>query len=246
MNKPLQTTLASLILLSAPAFGAAVDLSVDAATDGIAGSLQGVLSGGVIEIGWLNPGVTQAQITNLFATNDLIAIDAVFNQVATIPFPSAAIDFDSGGGQYFENVTLVNDGDNAGLTAYKNVTTGAAGKDMFSWIRNSTNLASTTEMAFIDGVGVFPTANDVVNFTDFGATFAHSVPPAGTVAWVGSINPVIVGGQIDNLGLGNTAGDGLGATGSGFVLQLAQVPEPSTGILLLAGLGAFAARRRRA
>lgn len=245
MKKHLSTILATLVVASAPAIAAPVNLGIDAAADGIAGSLQGLIPNGVVEIGWLQPGTTQAQIQSLFLASNFLGIDALFVQVATFGFPSGSLDFDSGGGQYFENVELVPDANPTALSAYKNPLTGAAGKDMFSWVRNSASVAGTTEMAFVDGVGVFPTANDTLNFTDFTGSFAHSIPPVGTTAWVGSITAVVVGGQIDNLGAGNIAGDGFGATGSSFVLQLAAVPEPSTGLLLLVGLAGVAARRRR-
>ena len=204
-----------------------VEVNVDAATDGISSFTQTLLAGGVIEIGWLNPGTTQEQIQALAAASDFAGIDAVFNQVVVVPFP-AGVDFDSGGGQYFKNVIVVTNGDAVGLAAYKNAATGAAGKDWYSWVRNDVSLAATTQMAFIDGVGKFPTANDLIGFTDFAGTFAHSVPPAGTVAWVGTIATVMVNSQIDNLGAGNTAGDGLGATGSGNVLQLAALATTAT------------------
>jgi hypothetical protein len=247
MNKLLTSTIAAFALASVPAVAQfPVILNVDVATDGIQGSLQGLVPSGRIEIGWLTPGTTQAQVQNWFATQDFAALDLAFHQVAGFNFPDGSLDFDSGGGQYFESIEVVANGNASGLAAYKNVSTGAAGKDMFSWVRNSVDPLATTEMAFIDGVGVFPEANDALNGTDFFRTFAHSVPPVGTTAWVGSIVAVTPGSAVDNFGDGNIAGDGLGATGSGFVLQLAAVPEPSTGLLLIGGLAAFAARRRRA
>ena len=214
-------------LLAALAFGRVasafpVVLNVDAATDGLASPTQALLAGGVIEVGWLAPGTTNAQIQALAAAADFAGIDAVFNQLVTIPFPSADVDFDSLGGQYFESVTVVPDGDSAGLAAYQNATTGAAGKPMYSWVRNSVSLSGTTQMAFVDGVGVFPPAIDPLG-SDFAETFAHSDPPAGTVVLFGTVVSVTVGGAIDNSGVGNTPGDGLGANGSNKVLLLATV-----------------------
>ncbi len=204
-----------------------VEVGVDAATDGISFPNQTLLAGGVIEIGWLNPGTSQAQIQALAAAADFAGIDAVFNQVVVVPFP-AGLDFDSGGGQYFRNVIVVANGDAAALAAYKNPATGAAGKDMYAWVRDSADPASTTQTAFIDGVGVFPTANDTLGFTDFATTIALSIPPVGTVAWVGSFASVVAGSQIDNSGAGNIAGDGLGATGSNHVLVVAAVATSAT------------------
>jgi hypothetical protein len=243
MNKTLTTAIATLFVASIPAFAQfPVVLNVDAATDGIQGSLQGLVPNGRIEVGWLNPGVTQAQVQNWFSTQDFAALDLAFNQVTGFNFPDGSIDFDSGGGQYFESIEVVANGDASGLTAYKNVTTGAAGKPMFSWVRDTVNPLSTTEMAFVQNPGFFPPANDPLG-SDFAETFFHSAP---AVAWVGSITAVTVGSAVDNFGAGNTAGDGFGATGSNQVLQLAAVPEPTTGLLLIGGLAAFAARRRRA
>jgi|GEM_PF-3869174 len=247
MNKILTTAIATLIVASVPAFAQfPVVMNIDIATDGVQSSLQGLVPSGRVEIGWLNPGTTQAQVQNWFSTQNFAALDLAFNQVAgfNLAGPLSGNGFDSGGGQYFESIEVVANGNFSGLTAYRNAGTGAAGKDMFSWVRNTVNPLATTEMAFLDGVGIFPTTSDPLG-SDWAETFAHSIPPFGTVAWVGSIVPVTVGSQIDNLGAGNIAGDGFGATGSSFVLQLAAVPEPSTGLLLLSGFAAFAARRRR-
>jgi hypothetical protein len=242
MSKYLSSSIAALVLASVPAVAQfPVVLNVDLATDGVQGSLGGLVPNGRVEIGWLSPGTTQAQVQNWFATQDFAALDLAFNQVAGFNFPDGSLDFDSGGGQYFESIEVVANGDSAGLAAFNNPTTGAKGKEMFSWVRNTVNPLATTEMAFVK-FGFFPTTNDPLG-SDWADTFIHSAPAN---PWVGSIVPVTVGSAIDNSGAGNTFGDGLGATGSGFVLQLAAVPEPSTGLLLIGGLAAFAARRRRA
>jgi hypothetical protein len=199
-----------------------VVLNVDLATDGVQKSDRNLLAASRVEIGWLNAGVTEAQVQAWVAAQDFAALDAAFNQVAGFNVPDASLDFDSGGGQYFESIEVVANGDTAGLAAFNNPSTGAKGKEMFSWVRNAVNPLATTEMAFVK-FGIFPTTNDP-NGSDWADTFIHSAP---AIPWVGSIVPVTAGSPVDNLGAGNTAGDGVGATGSGFVLQLASVVSAS-------------------
>jgi hypothetical protein len=206
------------------------------------------LGSGFYEVGWLNPGVTQTQIVTAFNSGDLAAIDAAFNTVFSFSFTPTSIETARPGesiGFIFSTTNLVADGDAAGLAAYKNPTTGAAGKRVFGWIRDAQVGASL--MTFFDMGLNFNTANDNIGFTDFNTDVTTTVGltfgPASV--WVGSVATVIPGSGVDING--GSPADGLGYAGSNTVLTLSPViPEPSAALSLLTAVGALALRRRRA
>ena len=240
----------ALIFTSAPAaWSAPVTLNVDSSFEGLATSAQGALGSGTYEVGWLNPGVTRNDITGFFNAGNLAAIDSAFNTVTVFSYlPGSAETVEPGIslGLVFKNVQLVADADVAGLAAYKDPISGAAGKGMFGWIRNAAALGSTTMMAFVDSPLVFPTANDTLGFTDFAETFATASDAiTANDVWVGSLAPVTNGSGIDTNG--GSPANGRGYYDGTFVLQAANVvPEPATGLLLLSALTTLIRRRRRA
>jgi hypothetical protein len=228
-----------------------VILNWDSSFEGLALSDggQSTLSTGVIEIGWLNAGTTQAQIQALFGAGNLAGIDAVFNTVSTLTF-SIGSPNSFGNGLVFESFTLADDGSGtyaADLAAYKDGTTGPAGEQAFGWVRNNATIGLTTEMAFIDANTTFGLANDTNFFSDFqtnAASDSFTITPAHV--WVGSLSLVQLGGGVDLNG--GSLADSTGLNGGSSVLETAAVvPEPSTAALALIGLaGFFGIRRRRA
>lgn len=249
ISKILSTGVAALII-SAAAQATPVTVNVDASFEGLAisNTNQSVLGAGVIEFGWLNPGTSEAMIDSFFAGGDLASIDSVFNTVGTIPF-SLVSPNSFAPGLIFDSINVVSDhlSDPTGFAAYKNATTGAAGKQGFLWIRDSAGLGSTTEMAFVDTGFLFPTANDTVLFADFATSFDTSTNAiSSSNVWIGNLAPVQIGGGVD-LSQGGTA-DGVGAFGGTSVLEtaaVAAVPEPGTAAFALIGLLGLAARRHR-
>lgn len=228
-----------------------VIVNFDGSTEGLAfqGPAQTPLGAGVIEIGWVNPGTTEATIDGLFSVGNLAGIDALFNTVATLTFSPGSLN-SFGDGLVFEGFTLATFGSGtyaADLAAYKNATTGAAGELLYAWIRDSASLGSTTQMAFVNTTTVFGLANDTIAFLDYETNAALDSTVVGTTTniWVGAINPVTLGSGADLNG--GSAADSTGLNGGANVLQLAAVvPEPSTAVLTLVGLAGIALRRRRA
>lgn len=235
----------AIALFACVAQAAPVVVNVDSSLEGIASfdSNQSPLSSGFYEIGWLAPGTTQSTISNLFAAGDLAGIDSIFNTVVSFAFPNGSLTDPNtfGFGHVYQSNELVADG--GSLTAYKDSGTGAAGKQMFGWVRNSAALGETTEMAFVQ-FGTFPTANDTFNFSDYSSDFSTD---GGSISqsnvWVGALAPVQLGGGMDT-NSGSPA-NGLGLYDGPNVLETAQViPEPSSAMLVLVGLGLLARRRR--
>jgi len=236
----------ALALASAPAaFSASVILNVDSSYEGLATAAHTPLGSGIYEVGWLNAGVGQAQIVSFFNAGNLAAIDTAFNTVSIFNFtptspetaePNVSL------GLVFSSITLVADGNAAGLAAYKDPGTGAAGKAAYIWIRNP----GSTQMAFVDAGQLFGLANDTIGGTDFNTDVATAsdVINAANV-WVGSIADVVAGGAIDLNG--NGTNNNQGYYGGANVLQLSPVvPEPSTALAIIGGLGLLGLRRRRA
>lgn len=244
--KILSVGVAALGLTATVAQAQPVTVNWDSSFEGLALPGQTPLGAGVIEIGWLNAGTTEAMIDALFASNDYAGVDSLLNTVGTITF-SIGSPNTFGNGLVFEGLTLVSDhiGDAAGFAAYKNVTTGAAGKQIFGWIRDSASFGSTTANAFIATGQLFGTANDTNTFGDFEANAAtDSFSITGSNVWVGSLNPVILGGGVDLNG--GSLADSTGLNGGSNVLVLAAaVPEPSTAVLGLLGLLGLGLRRQR-
>jgi MYXO-CTERM domain-containing protein len=235
---------AAALITTTVAQAAPVTLNYDGSTEGYATSSHTPLASGSIEIGWLAAGTTQAQIQALAAANDLAGIDALFNTVSTLNFSSGSPN-SFGDGLVFESFQLVADGDSAGLAAYKNATTGAAGETVFAWIRDGSNSA----MAFVNTTGVFGLANDTATFTDFETNVATdaTVILSSSNVWVGNLVPVTPGGAVDTNG--GSPADGFGLNGGPNVIQLADlvaVPEPGTALFGAFALAGLAFTRRRA
>jgi MYXO-CTERM domain-containing protein len=215
--------------------------------EGLATPTQDPLGTGVIEIGWLNAGTTEAMIDALYAAGDLNGIDAIFNTVSILSFSPGSPNSADGLGVPFESFTLVSDHvtDAEGFNAYK---ANLSGKQVYAWLRDSAGVETTSLMAFIDAGVPFAAALDTVFFSDFetnGATDSFAIGSSNV--WVGSLAPVVVGSGIDNNpGDGQINNDGLTLGGGDKTLQLATVvPEPGTATFALLGLAGLAARRHR-
>src|SRR5687767_5082812 len=89
-----------------------VVVNTDASLEGIAGPTQTPLGTGFVEVGWLNPGTTQAQIFNAFASGDLVFIDSVFNTVVSFNYTPLLNSF--GTGMVFAQGEAVANGDAPG------------------------------------------------------------------------------------------------------------------------------------
>jgi hypothetical protein len=238
--------ISALALVAIPALQAApVILNVDSSFEGLASEFENPLGFGTYQVGWLNPGVTQPQIVGFFTAGNLAAIDAAFNTVSVFNFTPTSpetVEPNLSLGLVFKSIELVADGDATGLAAYKNPTTGAAGKQAFLYIRTP----GDTEIAFIDSGFIFNNANDVIGNTDFNtdlATASDIITPANV--WVGSLAPVTFGSGVDING--GSPADGRGFyEGTSVIKTATVVPEPSTALALLGGMGLVALRRRRA
>jgi hypothetical protein len=246
--KILSTSAAALLITATASFAAPVQVNVDSSFEGLATPMQNPLAAGVIQVGWLTPGTTESTITSLFDVGNLAGIDSLFNTVGTITF-SLGSPNTFGTGLVFDTLNLTdNVTDPTGFTAYKDATTGAAGKGIFLWYRDTASLGSTTLMGFVDTATPFPTANDTNGFSDFGANVAtDSFTITNANAWVGSLNAVINGSGIDLNG--GSPQDGTGLNGGTTVYQLATVvPEPTTASLAFLGMASLVGfvRRRRA
>ena len=154
------------------------------------------------------------------------------------------------------------DGSAPGMVGFALVTSDlVAGNALFSVLPNSstrfeflfTGGQSNYQIALGDGVGGFNTTDTGVGFTSAGLTVAFTLTGANSFSVSVNGGPAITGT------LGGNASDALNgvavfnyAAGSGssndaFFNSLAIVPEPSTALLVGAGLlGALALRKRRA
>jgi len=214
-----------------------VTLNVDSSYEGIASSGQTPLSSGRYRVGWFDAGTTNVQLQAWSSANDLTSIENAFNEVFSFSNLNSF-----GDGLPFESTTLVADLDAVGLAAYKNVSTGAAGKQVYSWIWNAGVIGSVTQHAIVTSSITFAAAN-AIDGSDFETNTATASDTPGITAVVGSINPVLLGGGVDLNG--GSASDSTGFNGGSNVLVLSPVPEPSSALLILGGLGAMVLRRRR-
>jgi hypothetical protein len=235
-----------------PLFGVPVEVNSDSSLEGIANSNHVPFASGFYEVGWLQAGITEADVVTAFTLGNLAQIDTWFNQVVSFAWDNSANDGSTnsfGTGMVFNN-TILADSDPSGNPAFATYQANVSGKTMFGWIRDIQNVAATTQMAFIQGANAFPTANDTVGFTDFAETFAtDDAVITNANVWIGAIVPVIPGGAVDTND--GSAADGLGQYGENTVLQTASVgatavPEPSTIYAGLAIASYLFVRRRRA
>ena len=205
-------TLLGLLFTTAGSAAAPVKLFFDASFEGLGTSLEQPLTNGVVEIGFLDDGVTLAQMVALLQSGDFAGARDRFNQVVTVTDLNSA-----GPGLPFMEFTLVADEDGAGLAAYKDPATGPAGRQMFAWIRNTVNEATASEQAFVRSPAVFPRANDTLGFTDYAETFGtDSFALSANDVGIGMIANVTQGSGIDING--GSPADGTGLNGGDKVL----------------------------
>jgi hypothetical protein len=250
MKKPITyflVTAAILGISSQALLAVPLEVNGDSSLEGIATSNHIPLAAGFYEIGWLQAGITEADVTTAFSLGNLAQIDTWFNQVVSFAWNNSANDGSTnsfGTGMVFKNTVVADSvpADNAAFLDYK---ANIAGKTMFGWIRDAQDLGATSEMAFIQGADVFPTANDTIGFTDFADTFAtDNMVISNANVWVGEIASVVNGGAVDTND--GSPADGLGVYNENTVLQLAGpqvIPEPSSATLML--LGSLLLCRRR-
>ena len=187
----------------------------------------------LVRLGYFNQGFTDAMIAaNAMSSSGLLAINAQFNEIGT-----SLIGNGSGNQNgYFRGNSVVLSG---------SAQAGAVGKQLVLWTFFSTNNTSTTqtlETALQTGIFYMDKASDgrwqipsdstADSFTEIELTYLTG---AGSTAGLLPGAHVVVGSYSTG-----TAG-ALNARN----FQLAVVPEPTSAVLLLAGLGGFGLRRFR-